>query len=446
MDGTLSLVLLLLFLWCLCSRRMERFELTAPAAFVLLGLLLGEGTGVLDLALPHETVKMLAEITLVWVLFTDSARLSFRALRPELGIYVRLLAIGLPLCVGLGALLASALLPGVSGWSALYVGAALAPTDAALGATMMVNPVVPAKIRRVINVESGLNDGIVTPLVVLALAGVSAAEHTAGPDATGQALVQLAIGTAYGAVIGLAAGWLLRTTLRNGWAAEDFAGAGVLALSLLGYTSALAIGGNGFVAAFVAGLAFGTAHGAPPRVLLYVEQSGALLSVLVWLVFGAVLLPEVFAHVTWQAVVYAVLSLTVIRMVPVALCLAGSGLDARTVGFIGWFGPRGLASIIFGLLAVEELTPAGARPVLPAIACTVLLSVLAHGLTSAPPGEPLRTGGGGQGHRPGRSRGGGTARQRNGGRRSAPRPRTGRPGPVLTAAGRCVSADFRRTV
>ncbi|MFJ4529458.1 cation:proton antiporter [Streptomyces nigrescens] len=384
MDGTLSLVLLLLFLWCLCSRRMERFELTAPAAFVLLGLLLGEGTGVLDLALPHETVKTLAEITLVWVLFTDAARLSFRALRPELGIYVRLLAIGLPLCVGLGALLAAALLPGVSGWSALYIGAALAPTDAALGATMMVNPVVPAKIRRVINVESGLNDGIVTPLVVLALAGVSAAEHTAGPDATGQALVQLAIGTAYGAVIGLAAGWLLRTTLRNGWAAEDFAGAGVLALSLLGYTSALAIGGNGFVAAFVAGLAFGTAHGAPPRVLLYVEQSGALLSVLVWLVFGAVLLPEVFAHVTWQAVVYAVLSLTVIRMVPVALCLAGSGLDARTVGFIGWFGPRGLASIIFGLLAVEELTPAGARPVLPAIACTVLLSVLAHGLTSAP--------------------------------------------------------------
>lgn len=231
MDGTLSLVLLLLFLWCLCSRRMERFELTAPAAFVLLGLLLGEGTGVLDLALPHETVKTLAEITLVWVLFTDAARLSFRALRPELGLYVRLLGVGLPLCVGLGALLAAVLLPGVSGWSALYVGAALAPTDAALGATMMVNPVVPAKIRRIINVESGLNDGIATPLVVLALAGAAAAEHHAGPDATGHAVVELAVGAAYGAVLGLAAGWLLRTTLRNGWAAEDFAGAGVLALS-----------------------------------------------------------------------------------------------------------------------------------------------------------------------------------------------------------------------
>ncbi|WP_431999637.1 cation:proton antiporter [Streptomyces sioyaensis] len=384
MDGTLSLVLLLLFLWCLCSRRMERFELTAPAAFVLLGLLLGEGTGTLDLALPHETVKALAEVTLVWVLFTDAARLSFRALRPELGLYVRLLGIGLPLCVGLGTLLAAALLPGVSGWAALYVGAALAPTDAALGATMMVNPEVPVKIRRVINVESGLNDGIVTPLVVLALAGMASAEGAAGAHATGHALVELAVGAAYGAVAGLAAGWLLRTTLRNGWAAEDFAGPGVLALSLLGYTSALALGGNGFVAAFVAGLAFGTMHGAPQRVLLYVEQSAALLSVLVWLVFGALLLPEMAADFTWQAVLYAVLSLTVIRMVPVALCLVGSGLDARTVLFVGWFGPRGLASVIFGLLAVEELDPAGARPVLPVLACTVLLSVLAHGLTSAP--------------------------------------------------------------
>ncbi|MEU9120414.1 cation:proton antiporter [Streptomyces sp. NPDC048506] len=384
MDGSFSLVLLLLFLWCLCSRRMERFELTAPAAFVLMGLLLGAGTGALDLSLGHETVKVLAEVTLVLVLFIDAARLSYRALRHELGLCARLLGIGLPLCAGLGTLLAHALLPGVTWWSALYVGAALAPTDAALGATMMVNPEVPARIRRVINVESGLNDGIVTPLVVIALAGVSATEGAAAPGAPGHAVLELLVGTAYGTALGLAAGWLLRTALRSGWAAEDFAGAGVLALALLCYVSALAIGGNGFVAAFVAGLAFGTAHGAPPRVLLYVEQSGALLSVLVWLVLGALLLPDVFAHTTWQAVGYAVLSLTVIRMVPVALSLVGSGLDARTVLFVGWFGPRGLASVVFGLLAVEELKAPDARTVVPVVGCTVLLSVLAHGLTSAP--------------------------------------------------------------
>ncbi|MEV8395381.1 MULTISPECIES: cation:proton antiporter [unclassified Streptomyces] len=384
MDGTFSLILLLLFLWSLCSQRLARVELTAPVAFVLLGLLLSEGVGVLDLAPSPETVRTLAEVTLAWVLFTDAARLSFRALRPELGLYGRLLLLGLPMCIGLGTLLAIGLLPGVSGWAALYVAAALAPTDAALGATMMVDPAVPARIRRLINVESGLNDGIATPFVVLALAGVAAAGSTSDTHGSGGALVELAIGLIYGVVLGLVAGWLLRFALRRGWATEDVAGTGVLALALLGYTSSLAIGGNGFVAAFVAGLAFGSTHGAPHAVLLFVEQTGSLFSMLVWLLFGAVLVPAAFDHFTWQAVLYAVLSLTVVRMVPVALSLAGSGLDRRTVLFVGWFGPRGLASVIFGLLAVEELAPSAWQSIVPVVACTVLLSVLAHGITSAP--------------------------------------------------------------
>ncbi|MGW6602972.1 cation:proton antiporter [Streptomyces sp. NPDC055036] len=384
MDGTFSLILLLLFLWSLCSQRLARVELTAPVAFVLLGLLLSEGVGVLDLAPSPETVRTLAEVTLAWVLFTDAARLSFRALRPELGLYGRLLLLGLPMCIGLGTLLAIGLLPGVSGWAALYVAAALAPTDATLGATMMVDPAVPARIRRLINVESGLNDGIATPFVVLALAGVAAAGSTSDTHGSGGALVELAIGLIYGVVLGLVAGWLLRFALRRGWATEDVAGTGVLALALLGYTSSLAIGGNGFVAAFVAGLAFGSTHGAPHAVLLFVEQTGSLFSMLVWLLFGAVLVPAAFDHFTWQAVLYAVLSLTVVRMVPVALSLAGSGLDRRTVLFVGWFGPRGLASVIFGLLAVEELAPSAWQSIVPVVACTVLLSVLAHGITSAP--------------------------------------------------------------
>ncbi|MFD5504867.1 cation:proton antiporter [Streptomyces sp. NPDC127061] len=384
MDGTLSLILLLLFLWELYSQRLARVELTAPVAFVLLGLLLGEGIGVLHLAPSPGTVRTLAEVTLAWVLFTDAARLSFRALRPELGLYARLLLLGLPMCIGLGALLAMGLLPGVSGWAALYVAAALAPTDAALGATMMVNPVVPARIRRLINVESGLNDGIATPFVVVSLAGVAAAGSASDSHATGSALVELAIGLAYGTVLGLTAGGLLRSALRRGWATEDVAGAGILALALLSYTSAIAIGGNGFVAAFVAGLAFGSMHGAPQRVLLFVEQAASLSSVLVWLLFGAVLVPAAVHHLTWQAVLYAALSLTVVRMVPVALSLAGSGLDRKTVLFVGWFGPRGLASVIFGLLAVEELGPPAAQTIVPVVACTVLLSVFAHGIASAP--------------------------------------------------------------
>ncbi|MET9657446.1 cation:proton antiporter [Streptomyces sp. NPDC006510] len=383
-DGSFSLILLFLFLWGLYSQRLARIELTAPVAFVLLGLLLTEGLGVLDLAPSPGTVRTLAEVTLTWVLFTDAARLSFQALRPELGLYVRLLLLGLPMCIGLGTLLAMGLLPEVSGWSALFVGAALAPTDAALGATMMVNPVVPGRIRRLINVESGLNDGIATPFVVLALAGVAAAGSTSSTHASGSALVEIAIGLVYGTVLGLTAGWLMRSALRRGWATEAVAGSGVLALALLGYTSAIAIGGNGFIAAFTAGLAFGSMQGAPQRVLLFVEQSASLLSVLVWLLFGAVLVPAAVAHLTWQAVLYAVLSLTAVRMVPVAVSLMGSGLDSRTVLFVGWFGPRGLASVIFGLLAIEELDPSASRTIVPVVACTVLLSVLVHGITSAP--------------------------------------------------------------
>lgn len=205
MGGTVSLVLLLLFLWGLCSQRVERVELTAPAVFVLVGLVLATCLGSMDLAPSGETVKGLAEICLTWILFADAARLSFRVLRPDLGLYLRLLLIGLPLCIGLGALLAVSLLPGVSGWAAVFVGAALAPTDAALGASMMSDPVVPERIRRLINVESGLNDGIATPVVVLALVGAAGAAG-AGPDANGKAVVELAIGFAYGSVLGLAGG------------------------------------------------------------------------------------------------------------------------------------------------------------------------------------------------------------------------------------------------
>ncbi|MFH8572912.1 cation:proton antiporter [Streptomyces sp. NPDC017993] len=433
MDGTLSLVLLLLFLWGLFSQRVERVELTAPAAFVLVGLVLATCLGSMDLDPPQGTVKGLAEICLTWILFTDAARLSFRVLRPDLGLYLRLLLIGLPMCIGLGALLALGLLPGVGAWAAVFVGAALAPTDAALGASMMSNPVVPERIRRLINVESGLNDGIATPVVAVALAG-AAVTAGSGPDATGEEVMELAIGLAYGAALGLAGGWLLRSALRKGWAAEEFAGPAVLALALLSYLSAIAIGGNGFVAAFVAGLAFGTAHGGtPPWQLQFTEQSASVLSLLVWLLFGAVLVPAAFPHMTWQAVLYAVLSLTAVRMVPVALSLLGTGMDRATVGFVGWFGPRGLATIIFGLLAVEDLAPAVTQQVVPVLVCTVLLSVLAHGLSAGPLarlyGAAAASGGT---HRPGPSpqdvpvrRLAGSASDRNGAGR-ARRPR--RPG------------------
>ena len=269
-------------------------------------------------------------------------------------------------------------------WLALLVGAALAPTDAALGAGMMTNPVVPARIRRLINVESGLNDGIATPFVSVALAGAATGGELAG-HGPAAAVAELALGLLVGVAVGGAGGLLVSAARRRGWVAEGFAGPAVLGLAVCAYASAVALHGNGFIAAFVGGLAFGTAAaGAASRCVPFVEETGALVSLLVWLAFGAVAVVPAVEALTWQIVLYAVLSLTVVRMVPVAVALAGARLGRATVALVGWFGPRGLASVVFALLALEELGGRAAGHAVAVITVTVLLSVVAHGATADP--------------------------------------------------------------
>jgi len=382
----LAIVAALVFVWGTLSARLERFDVTAPITFVLGGLLLTHGPlAVLALTPSNELIKELAEFTLALVLFSDASRVSLHELREDAGVYVRLLGIALPVTIGLGTLLALALTgPCTSILLALLVGAALAPTDAALGAGMMANPVVPARIRRLLNVESGLNDGIATPFVSVAIAGAAiggeAAHH--GPAA---AVAELALGVLFGAVIGGVGGLLVSVARKRGWAAEGFAGSAVLGLTLCAYASAVALGGNGFIAAFIGGLAFGTTGGRRGEPLIpFVEETGALVSLLVWLAFGAVEVVPAMKALTWQMVLYAVLSLTVIRMVPVAVALVGTRLGRATVALVGWFGPRGLASVVFALLALEDLGGAVAGRAVAAITITVLLSVVAHGVTAEP--------------------------------------------------------------
>jgi sodium/hydrogen antiporter len=248
----------------------------------------------------------------------------------------------------------------------------------------MVDPAVPARIRRLINVESGLNDGIATPFVLVAVAGAASGEHAAsvGP---GEAVAELALGVLIGIAVGGAGGFLVRVARDRGWVAGSFAGSAVLALAVCAYASAIALHGNGFIAAFVGGLAFGAIGGQRgERLVPFVEETGALVSLLVWLAFGAVAVVPAFENLTWQIVLYAVLSLTVIRMLPVALALAGGRLGRLAVTFIGWFGPRGLASVVFALIALEDIGQPLAGPAVAVIAFTVLLSVIAHGATAEP--------------------------------------------------------------
>ena len=380
----LAIVAALIFGWGTLSARLERFDVTAPIIFVLAGLLLTHGPlAVLGITPSKELVKELAEFTLALVLFSDASRVGLHELRVDAGLYVQLLGVALPLTIGLGTLLALALAGG-SIWPALLVGAALAPTDAALGAGMMVNPAVPARIRRLVNVESGLNDGIATPFVSVALAGAATGGQVAG-HGPAAAVAELAVGIVVGVAAGGAGGLLVNAARRSGWAADGFAGAAVLGLAVCAYTSSVAVHGNGFIAAFVGGLAFGTTGGRRGKPLVpFVEETGALASLLVWLAFGAVALVPAIKILTWPMVLYAILSLTIVRMAPVAVALAGARLGWATVALVAWFGPRGLASVVFALLALEELGSPAADRAVAVIAITVLLSVVAHGATAEP--------------------------------------------------------------
>jgi NhaP-type Na+/H+ or K+/H+ antiporter len=385
--GAAALVLAVVVVWGILSGRLERADLTAPIVFVAVGVAFN-AVGVLDLGELVDLagpVRLLAELTLALVLFSDASRIRIAEHREDVGLYLRLLAVGLPLTMLFGIGLAALLFTGPSDvWLLVLVGAALAPTDAALGVPVVTNRAVPSRVRRALNVESGLNDGIATPVVSAAIAGAAAVEELSGATGVGAALASLALGLLAGLVVGALGGATIRAAGRREWIDEGFGGATVLALALLAYTAALAIDGNGFVAAFVGGLAFRSTCGRrTERDVAYVEESGAALSLVVWLLFGAVIVPVTVDHLDWRAAAYAVLSLAVVRMVAVAIALIGSGFGRATVAFVGWFGPRGLASVVFALLAVEELG-ADADTAVSFIGLTVLLSVIAHGVSAGP--------------------------------------------------------------
>jgi len=372
-------------LWALVSGVLARWSISAPLAFVVLGLVVTHGPVRLVDINPHSsTILSLAEVTLALVLFTDASRVNIHQLRHDLGLPVRLLAVGLPLTIGFGTAAAFGVLPGIGIWAAATVGAIVAPTDAALGATIMEDPRVPDRIRRLLNVESGLNDGIATPFVNVFLAGAVATEasHPAGLGAAGR---ELLVGAGVGIGVGLVGGWLLGRAVSAGWSAPGFRPLVALGLALLAYGLAVHWSANGFVAAFLAGMAFGSiVEVGAEEVVLFAERVGGFLALMVWLIFGAVMVVPGFEVARWQDYLFAVLALTVLRMVPVAASLVGSGLDRATVVLVGWFGPRGLASVVFGLIAYDALDREAANQVLGLVVVTVTLSVVAHGLTAGP--------------------------------------------------------------
>ena len=375
--------------YTLAASRLERWSITAPIVFMTAGLVLGPSVlNVLPFRVGDDVSLTLTELTLALVLFADASTVRLREVEGDVQLPGRLLLLGLPLTIALGTLVAG-LMFNAEGWAAAAVIATiLAPTDAALGLAVFTDPAVPVRIRRALNVESGLNDGLATPFLALFLALLASEEGVGAGWWLLKASEQIALAFGAALVVGVLGGAVYSAAGERGWTSQVSEQVAILALALLAYAGSIAIGGNGFVAAFVAGILFGaTTGGRAHRSVEFTETLALFLSFGVWTIFGALLAgPVLTGGFHLAPIVYAVLSLTFIRMFPVALAWLGLGLHRETIAFAGWFGPRGLASVVFTIVTLQTLQRGGiaADTIVEVATWTIVLSVLAHGVTASP--------------------------------------------------------------
>ena len=369
------------------SRRLANTVVSGPMVFVALGLLVGsKGLDLVDFSLSSELVRTVVEATLVLVLFSDASRIDLAGLRRHLDLPGRLLGIGLPLSIVAGVGAAALVYPHVEVLELALIAVILAPTDAALGQAVVTNQRLPAWVRQGLNVESGLNDGIAVPIFTT-LTAFAVAETGPTNHALATELVrQLGGGLVCGIGVGLAGGWVLLLAHRRDWLSPDWTGIAGLLVAVVAYSAAVSVHGSGFIAAFCAGMAFGhTTRRVLPDAGGFGEQVGQLLEAITFVIFGGAVLTMALGQPAGRAILYAVLSLTVVRMIPVALALIGSRSAPPTVAFCGWFGPRGLASVLFLVLLIEDVPNLEHLPiVVAAVTWTVALSVVAHGVSAVP--------------------------------------------------------------
>jgi NhaP-type Na+/H+ or K+/H+ antiporter len=371
--------------YALFSRRLAGTFVTAPMVFVVAGFVLGsEVLDLFDVSIGSSELRLLAEVTLALLLFSDASALDTRRLARESGMPLRLLGLALPLTIVLGSVIALLAFPDLLVFEAVALAVLLAPTDAALGQTVVSDTRLPSVVRQGLNAESGLNDGICVPLLV---AAVTFAELEQAPSFDGEVLIdlveELAIAISVGIAVAVVVAFVSKLSVRRGWMEENWGLIVPLAATAAAYAATVELGGSGFIAAFVAGLIYGRLLGATAHQSTELtENLGGALSAVTFLLFGALVIGRGIPNLDAATVIYAVLSLTIVRMAPVAISLLGSGARRETAAFAGWFGPRGLASIVFALTIVEESGLAGTARIVDVATITILMSVFAHGLTA----------------------------------------------------------------
>jgi sodium/hydrogen antiporter len=383
----LAILALFILVYSSVAGRVERTWVSGPIVFTLFGLLIGPvGLDLLSFKTDGETLRTLAELTLALVLFTDAAGADMGVLRKTEALPIRLLLIGLPLTILLGFGVGVLIFKQLSLVEIALLTTMLAPTDAALGKAVVSNKAVPDSVRQGLNVESGLNDGICVPILFVFLALASGKGGEGGPWQLAMELVaeEIGIGLAVGLALTTMAASLLRFAKGKGWFTHTWIQIPVVALALGCFAVAQFLGGSGFIAAFTGGLLFGAlAKQHREEFLLAAEGTGDTLALITWVIFGSAVVGQALGYFSWLDLFYAMLSLTLIRMLPVFLSLTGMGVSTEGKLFIGWFGPRGLASIVFGVIVVNAKLP-NSGPIAMTVVCTIMLSILGHGITANP--------------------------------------------------------------
>jgi NhaP-type Na+/H+ or K+/H+ antiporter len=364
----------------------ERSWISGPLIFMAIGYAFGpNGFDVFSFSADIEVIKTLAEITLAIVLFNDAASIGLKPLGKHPLVPTRTLLLGLPFTLVLGACFAAVIFPQITWVHAALLSIILAPTDAALGLAVIKNKAVPPEIRRGLNAESGLNDGICVPflLVFLALALGHTSEQSLGQFLLITIVQEIGIGLITG-IATSAAGWLLcRHAIKAQWISKRWLIVPTISLAIMTFSLAQYLGGSGFIAAFCGGLLFGEKlHGAYNDELEETEINGEIFSLLTWLLFGTLMM-NIVKDISWQQLLYATLSLTIIRMLPVFISLSGTPLTTEKKLFVGWFGPRGLASIVFIIMLMQSDLEQS-RTIINTATITVILSVILHGITAFP--------------------------------------------------------------
>jgi len=375
------------FFYSTVAGALERTWISGAIVFTAFGLLIGPvGLDLISFKADGEIIRTMAELTLALVLFTDAAGADLAVLKKTEALPTRLLLVGLPMTIVLGCGLAALFFPELSLLELALMATMLAPTDAALGKAVVTNKKVPNAVRQGLNVESGLNDGICVPILFVFLALATGKTGEGGPWHLALTLVakEIGIGLAAGLLLTVVGGWFLRLAWQRQWLTETWIQIPIVALALICFAAAQLLGGSGFIAAFSGGLLFGAltkAHRAD--FLRAAEGTGDTMALITWVIFGSAVVGHAIGHFNWIILLYAILSLTLIRMLPVFLSLAGLKVSTEGKLFIGWFGPRGLASIVFGVIVINANLP-NSGPIVMTVVSTIVLSIITHGVSANP--------------------------------------------------------------